>query len=456
MSLTLESVSHVISSANRPGGKDVSVDVHCLLVGHRLAEPIHDARGVLLLAPGSTITNRFKELLLKRGEQTVKAAPVDATKFDEAAAANRSWGPPNGIPVSPETTKLIEKLDLQIQHGSLLVKNNGPPVAERAQGHGTSRYEAETVAANRAGQRRHSSANLELMSQVRDGRRVESHPIAQIAMDLLETILDDADCAIATALNDLDGASLSDHALRTAILSIAIGIEMGFDEDNTRQLGMCGLVHDWGMCRVRPELLNTPGTLHPVDFLEIKKHPIWTLEMLQNVSGLPALVGLVCYQSHERPDGQGYPRGRKTLQTHPFARILRTVDTFSALLCERPYRHSIMPAAAMECLVSLASEDLLEGDSVRQLTRVLSMFPPGSAVQLSDGRLARVLRRNGNHTAAPIVEVLPQGAWDGSEAAIVTEILDPRASNISIQRAVPRCDRVEEQLSGEDIDRARR
>jgi HD-GYP domain-containing protein (c-di-GMP phosphodiesterase class II) len=438
------------------GSTSVSVDVNRLLVGHRLAEPIHDARGVLLLAPGSTITSRFKELLLKRGEQTVKASPVDVAVFDEAAAKSESAGAGSDVAISPQTTKLIEKFDLQIQHGSLLVKNSGPPLAERVKSRGTSRYEAETVAAHRSGQSQHASANAELMGRVRDGQRVESHPLMQTAAETLAMLLDDADCAIATALNDLDGRNLSDHALRTSILSMAVGIEMGLDEDNTRLLGLCGLVHDWGMCRVRPELLNAARTLHPVDFLEIKKHPIWTLEMLQNVSGLPQLAAMVCYQSHERPDGQGYPRGRKTPQTHPFARILRVVDTFSALLCERPFRHALMPAAAMECLVSLVGEDLLEGDAVRRLTCVLSMFPPGSAIQLSDGRLGRVLRRNGNHTAAPIIEVLPREAWDGSAAEVVTEVLNPRSLGVSIQRAIPRCDRVEGELSGEDIDRSRR
>jgi HD-GYP domain-containing protein (c-di-GMP phosphodiesterase class II) len=434
----------------------VSVPVERLLEGHQLREAVHDGRGVLLLAAGSTITSRFKELLRKRGDRAVSTAAVDAQVFAEARTRDVVDGPASDPGYPPATRQLVAAIEQQVEGGGLLVKNTGPPLADRVRRRGRVRYDGPMVELHRFGQRAHAHTVGDLMGRVHGGSRVESHPLMTAAAETLDMLIEDADCAVATALNDLDRTSLSDHALRTSILAMAIGIETGFDDANVQLLGLCGLIHDWGMCKVRPSLLETPETLHAVDFLEIKKHPIRTLEMLQNVSGLPTLAGLVCYQVHERPDGGGYPRGRKTPQIHPFARILHVADTFSALLGERPYRDPLMPAAAMECLLALSAEDKLDADAVRRTVAVLSMFPPGSWVQLADGRIARVLRRNGHHTTAPILEVLA-GRWgDDIDPDSTGEILDPLEASVGIKRAIPRADRVESELSGEDIDRSRR
>ncbi len=65
-----------------------------------------------------------------------------------------------------------------------------------------------------------------------------------------------------------------------------------------------------------------------------------------------------------------------------------------------------MPYAAMECVVKLAQRKLLDSEVVRALLRVMTLFPIGSFVVLSDGRLARVIRRNGNKYTTPIVQVV--------------------------------------------------
>ena len=444
------SISRTVPTA--PGGR-VTVPVSHLLVGHQLRRPIWDDRGVLLLAEGAVITSRFKELLQRRGEQTVSADPADAAQFSSTHAdCTPDDGPitttPAEVTLSAASKSMITILDTHVDNGNLLVKNSGPPLAERLKNRGASGYSGSDQEHSRATQRAGSSVVDGMIQQVAAGRRVESHPIVSLAGETLEMLLADPDCALATAVNDLDGSNLSDSSMRISVLSMALGIEMGYDEKNVRLLGLCGLVHDWGMCRVNPQLLAVPKTLHPVDFLEIKKHPIWSLEMLQNVAGLPAVASLICYQSHERPDGKGYPRGRKSPQTHPFARIIRVVDTFSALISKRAFRKALNPAAAMECLLTLSAENLLDADTVRRTLLLLSTFPPGTHVRLRDGRLACSLRRNGTHQSLPIIEIL-----SGDSAGTV---VDPKAAGLSIASAVPRPDRDEGELTTADIERGSR
>src|SRR5437764_11964815 len=160
------------------------------------------------------------------------------------------------------------------------------------------------------------------------------------------------------------------------------------------------------MAHVDPVICNARRVLSRAEFLEVQKHPIYTLEILRTLSGIPNIVPLICYQVHERPNGTGYPRGRSRDTIHPCARILQVADSYLALTSERSFRQALMPHAAMECLLRQASDNLIDGDAFRGLLRVLSLFPIGSLVKLSDGSTARVLRRNGTNYQSPIVLIV--------------------------------------------------
>ncbi|HVW02119.1 MAG TPA: hypothetical protein VHB77_17340, partial [Planctomycetaceae bacterium] len=60
---------------------------------------------------------------------------------------------------------------------------------------------------------------------------------------------------------------------------------------------------------------------------------------------------------------------------------------------------------------------------------------PGSCVQLRDGSIGRVLRRNGPHYTRPIVSLL-RGA-DGEQLQPDSRIIDLVALNMDVVRAVP-------------------
>jgi len=175
-----------------------------------------------------------------------------------------------------------------------------------------------------------------------------------------------------------------------------------------------------------------------VEFLEVQKHPIYTLDILEKVSGMPRLVPLIAYQVHECPNGSGYPRGRSGKRIHPFAALLHVADIYVALTTPKPYRPALMPYAAVECLLQMATAGSVDPMVVRTLVNTFSLFPIGSLVALSDGSVARVIRRNGNRYTSPIVQVIrdPEGGRmpTGHEATLV----DLANGDLSVVQAVPR------------------
>ena len=416
------------SANSADSGERVTVRAEDLIVGRRLQFPLHDDKSILLLADGSEITSVFKQRLIDRGITNVQLSPEDAAGLTTPGAAAASNHAPADL-----FDQLTEPLDAIVDSGALFVANTGLAVSERTIQHGCKGYDPSLRAALLDEQRDDAASLDGMIQEVAAGNRCDGAGMMTMAGRYVGRFAEDADCVASIATAAGSDPALSDHCLRMSILSMAIGVEMGLDERNVRDLGLCGLVHDWGMVRVPEALRNADRVLSTVEFLQIKKHPIYSLEMLQRVSGLPSIVPLVCYQVHEQPNGGGYPRGRRGNSIHLFARILKVADVYAGMVERRPHRPPFSPYSANECLVRQAKEGNVDGRVVRALLRMTALFPISSYVTLTDGRVARVLRRNGDDYTAPIVQVVQNA--DGSD--IVGEmIVDLVDSPLAVERAL--------------------
>lgn len=406
-----------------------------MVTGRTLQFPVYDEQGVLLLAGGSIITPRFKQLLQRREVDKIQASAVDAANLtapdsvdlDDCVADLEQFA---------ATHELSSKLDSLIESGSLFVKNIGPPASRNIVLHGCSGYNAE--ARKKVEDRHHASARAldGMMRHAINGGEGASEQIAVMAGHFLTSMTSDIDMVLALAAEAGGDEDLSQHCLQMATLGMAIAVEMGYDAENVQRVGMCGLVHDWGMLRVPEEIRSKTRRLTPVEFHDIKKHPIYSLEMLRGIVGLPGVIPLTCYQVHERPNGSGYPRGRQGNSIHPFARILHVADIYVALTSRRSYRAPLMPHAAMECLLSKAAVGTVDHEVVQKLLMSLTLYPPGSLVELSDQSVAQSLRRNGSRYSQPIVRIvrLPDGKKAPHDDSQVLDLAD---SDLRITRPIP-------------------
>jgi hypothetical protein len=106
----------------------------------------------------------------------------------------------------------------------------------------------------------------------------------------------------------------------------------------------------------------------------------------------------------------------------------------------------------MECLIRQAGSGDVEPQVARALLRLLSLFPIGSYVLLSDGSIARVLRRNGDHYTQPIVRLVQDSNGTrlplGSEAAVI----DLNEEGLRVSQALRTPSRDEIGLSDEILE----
>lgn len=127
------------------------------------------------------------------------------------------------------------------------------------------------------------------------------------------------------------------HSTNVARYSVAIVTALGEDAHTARTLLRAGLLHDIGKLGVSNRILDKPGKLTDDEFAEIRKHPRWTLQILQQVSAFEGFAQEAS-QHHERLDGRGYPWNVPAERLTLAARVLAIADVYEALTADRPYR----------------------------------------------------------------------------------------------------------------------
>ena len=72
---------------------------------------------------------------------------------------------------------------------------------------------------------------------------------------------------------------------------------------------------------------------------EIKKHTIYSFQMIKDSSFLKPEMKLAIFQHHERLDGSGYPKGEKMGKYfNVYSQIIAVADVYHAMTSERIYR----------------------------------------------------------------------------------------------------------------------
>jgi len=406
--------------------KSLSVDLDQLIVGHKLSRPIHDTKGVLLAGNGTEITAELKERLLSRGISCVLIDESDAVIVDAGQVDREARTPVRN-----------ESLENLIRSGMMSVRNAGPLVRDRVVRHGCQAYDADQQAKVAEHNRRHVAAVDELLDGAIKAGELDAVRMDSVAKSSLESLVADVDAMLATKTDADDRhVTLAAHSFAVGTLAMAIGMELGLNESNLRLLGMAGLLADLGLMQLPPSIREAPRTLTGAEFIEIQKHPIHTANILEQIPGVPPIVKIIVYQIRERPDGTGYPRGRKGEGIHPFAGIVRVADAYTAMTSPRAYRGAMPPYEAMTTLLDESRRGSFDRCATRALLNLLSLFPVGSFVLLTDGSIAQVLRTNSGDYMNPIVRRIREA--DGEIVADDdSSLIDLATSELRVVQAIP-------------------
>jgi len=148
---------------------------------------------------------------------------------------------------------------------------------------------------------------------------------------------------------DLRDRETEGHTQRVTEVTLRIARTLGFTEEQLVHIRRGALLHDMGKMAIPDEILQKAGPLNQAEWEQMRRHPVYTLEMLSPIAYLrPALE--IPYNHHERWDGSGYPRGLKGDQIPVSARLFAIVDVYDALTNDRPYRKALPAVEALDFL----------------------------------------------------------------------------------------------------------
>jgi HD-GYP domain-containing protein (c-di-GMP phosphodiesterase class II) len=161
-----------------------------------------------------------------------------------------------------------------------------------------------------------------------------------------------------------------EHEVGVAELAELVGRELGLAESLQGDLRLAGLLHDVGTIAVAGAVLSKPGPLDEHEWVVLREHPSIGADMVARIPGL-ARTQLAIRHHHERFDGQGYPDRLAGDAIPMTARVLATVDAYTAMTEERPYREARDRDGALEELRRNAGTQL-DPVVVEALCRVLA------------------------------------------------------------------------------------
>lgn len=198
------------------------------------------------------------------------------------------------------------------------------------------------------------------------------------------------------------------HSVNVAILSIIIGISLRLRRSELTNLGIGALMHDIGKVFISKKIINKQDKLTDEEFEEIKTHSMRGYEYLKEKFDFPNISYEAIVDHHEKFDGSGYPKGKKSNDISLFGRIIAISDVYDALTSERPYRKAINPSDSMEYIMAGAG-NLFDPEIVEVFIHKIAPFPIGTMVNLSNGYIGLVIENYESFCLRPTIRVIKKG-----------------------------------------------
>jgi HD-GYP domain-containing protein (c-di-GMP phosphodiesterase class II) len=157
-----------------------------------------------------------------------------------------------------------------------------------------------------------------------------------------------------------------------------------------------------GKAKIPLDILHKPGPLTAAEFDVMKKHPNFGVAMALKTGVHDPVIREVIGGHHEKWSGKGYPKGSKGLDIPEPARISAVADVFDALTAKRVYKNSMSSRNAITMILKDSGAHF-DAKVARELLVSLGLYPPGSIVALSDGRVGFVVSGGGKDLVRPII-----------------------------------------------------
>lgn len=223
--------------------------------------------------------------------------------------------------------------------------------------------------------------------------------LASTADNIIDNILEEDE--VVEKIFDIRERSsdIYEHSINLCSLATLTGLKLKLPMEKVHDIGVGSLLHDLGLRYLTINYENQNlNTLSNVELSEYMKHPVYGYSAVKNESWITNVGKSIILYHHERIDGSGYPLKAKEIPYE--AAVVGVCDAFDEMICgigcERVKVYEAVEYMKNYRGIKFPKEIV---DTFLEFTAV---YPVGSRVLLTDGRLGSVIRQNRNF---PIVRL---------------------------------------------------
>ncbi|HAY28908.1 MAG TPA: DUF3391 domain-containing protein [Candidatus Accumulibacter phosphatis] len=213
--------------------------------------------------------------------------------------------------------------------------------------------------------------------------------LADVCAEATAALLADPDSAFMLIAEKGHDDGQAAHALSVMTLSLLLAKQARLPEEALRVLGMGALLHDIGKRSLNSSILrNAKRNRHEESIFQ--SHCRGGHDEAMRAGRLAKPILEIILHHHERSDGSGFPDRLKGPAIPAPARMVAIADRFDTLVNPLDPAQALSPSEALSVLWT-KERNGFDGALLQLFIRAMGVYPPGSIVQLSDGRVGAVV-----------------------------------------------------------------
>lgn len=240
------------------------------------------------------------------------------------------------------------------------------------------------------------------------GMKVDVGKLRNIIMPLVEKAMIERQVFSLLNMYSTMDKYIAHHSIAVGIISGAIAKKLNYPSGQITQMATAGLMADIGMAKVDIKIRDKRSSLTESDFSEIKKHTIYSFQMIKDSPLLKPEMKLAIFQHHERLDGSGYPKSDKLDDVSVYSQIIAVADVYHAMTSERVYRSK---SSSFKVLEMIREEEFgkYNIEVVNKLIELVGSLPISTRVLLSTGEKGEVVFLHRDSPMRPMIRLSDSG-----------------------------------------------